>query len=115
MIRTWAVTKRFGSTLAVDAVDLDVREGDRYGLLGPNGSGKTTLLSLICGDHPQAYRNDIRLFGRPRGTGESIWEIKQRIGLVRKQALRLQRQPHLVAQLNLVCGREVISPELRGC
>jgi molybdate transport system ATP-binding protein len=46
------------------------------------GSGKTTLLSLLTGDHPQAYANDMSLFGRKRGTGESIWDIKQRIGLV---------------------------------
>jgi molybdate transport system ATP-binding protein len=51
-------------------------------VLGPNGSGKTTLLSLLCGDHPQAYSNAVRLFGRDRGTGESIWEIKRQIGLV---------------------------------
>src|SRR5256714_9061203 len=49
MIRTDAVTKRFGPVLAVDGVDLDVREGDRYGLLGPNGSGKTTLVRLLLG------------------------------------------------------------------
>src|SRR5207253_9909564 len=48
----------------------------------PNGSGKSTLLSLLCGDHPQAYCNDIRLFGRQRGSGESIWEIKRNIGLI---------------------------------
>ncbi len=49
MIRTEAVTKRFGPVLAVDGVDLDVREGDRYGLLGPNGSGKTTLVRMLLG------------------------------------------------------------------
>ena len=49
MIRTHALTKRFGSILAVDHVDLDVRPGDRYGLLGPNGSGKTTVIRLLLG------------------------------------------------------------------
>ena len=49
MIRTTAVTKRYGPVLAVDEVDLDVREGDRYGLLGPNGSGKTTLVRMLLG------------------------------------------------------------------
>jgi ABC-type multidrug transport system ATPase subunit len=49
MIRTHALTKRFGSILAVDHVDLDVRPGDRYGLLGPNGSGKTTVVRLLVG------------------------------------------------------------------
>jgi molybdate transport system ATP-binding protein len=59
-----------------------VRTGERWAVLGPNGSGKTTLLSLVCADHPQAYSNEVYLFGRRRGTGESIWEIKRRIGLV---------------------------------
>jgi molybdate transport system ATP-binding protein len=59
-----------------------VRAGERWAVLGPNGSGKTTLLSLICGDHPQAYSNDITVFGRQRGAGESIWDVKRRIGLV---------------------------------
>ena len=59
-----------------------VREGEKWALFGPNGAGKTTLLSLILGDNPQAYANDITLFGKRRGTGESIWEIKRNIGWV---------------------------------
>ena len=51
-------------------------------LQGPNGSGKSTLLSLLNGDHPQAYANDIALFGKKRGSGESIWDIKQKIGII---------------------------------
>ena len=47
---------------------------------GPNGSGKTCLLNLITGDHPQCYVNDIFVFGYQRGSGESIWQIKQYIG-----------------------------------
>jgi molybdate transport system ATP-binding protein len=63
-------------------VDWRIREGERWALLGPNGAGKTTLLSLILGDNPQAYSNEIALFGRRRGSGESIWEIKRRMGWV---------------------------------
>jgi molybdate transport system ATP-binding protein len=63
-------------------VDWTVRRGEHWALLGANGAGKTTLLSLILGDHPQVYANDVRLFGQRRGSGESIWEIKQRIGWV---------------------------------
>jgi molybdate transport system ATP-binding protein len=59
-----------------------VRAGESWALLGPNGSGKTTLLSLILGDNPQVYRNDVTVFGQQRGGGESIWEIKRRIGWV---------------------------------
>ncbi|MPZ82574.1 MAG: ATP-binding cassette domain-containing protein [Actinophytocola sp.] len=49
MIVTRELTKRYGRVVAVNAVDLDVREGDRYGFLGPNGSGKTTLVRLLLG------------------------------------------------------------------
>ena len=61
--------------------------------MGPNGSGKSTLLSLICGDNLQAYANEIYLFGRRRGTGESIWDIKQKIGFVSSEFQVRYRQP----------------------
>ncbi len=51
-------------------------------LRGENGSGKSTLLSIINADHPQGYSNDIRLFGKKRGAGQTIWEIKKKIGYV---------------------------------
>ncbi len=76
------VNVRYGERAILRDLTWTVRAGERWAILGPNGSGKTTLLSLICGDHPQAYSNDLWLFGRKRGTGESIWEIKSRIGLV---------------------------------
>jgi molybdate transport system ATP-binding protein len=73
---------RHGGRAILQDVSWAVRVGERWALVGPNGAGKTTLLSLVCGDHPQAYSNDIRLFGRQRGTGESVWEVKRKIGLV---------------------------------
>ncbi len=76
------ITVRYGDKTVLDRVDWTVWEGERWALLGPNGSGKSTLLSLITADNPQAYANDLTLFGRKRGTGESIWSIKQRIGHV---------------------------------
>jgi molybdate transport system ATP-binding protein len=66
----------------LDRVSWTVRAGERWAVVGPNGSGKTTLLSLLCGDHPQAYSNNVRLFGRQRGTGETIWDVKRNVGLV---------------------------------
>jgi molybdate transport system ATP-binding protein len=72
----------YGGTPILKDVTWTVRAGERWAVLGPNGSGKTTLLSLIFGDHPQAYSNDVRVFGRRRGSGESIWEIKRQVGLV---------------------------------
>jgi molybdate transport system ATP-binding protein len=63
-------------------IDWTVRKGERWALLGHNGAGKTTLLSLITADNPQGYTNNLVLFDRQRGSGESIWDIKKRIGYV---------------------------------
>lgn len=63
-------------------LDWLVKRGEKWALTGDNGSGKSTLLSLVCADNPQSYACDITLFGRKRGSGESIWEIKQHIGYV---------------------------------
>jgi molybdate transport system ATP-binding protein len=76
------VRVRHGERLVLEGLSWTMRRGESWCIRGPNGSGKTTLLALICGDHPQAYANDIRLFGMPRGSGESIWDIKRRIGLL---------------------------------
>ena len=46
-IHTEALTKRFGSFVAVDAVTFEVRDGEAFGLLGPNGAGKTTLIRML--------------------------------------------------------------------
>lgn len=76
------VTVAYDGLTVFEDLDWSVRRGEHWCVMGPNGAGKTTLLRLIMGDHPQGYSNDIRLFGRPRGSGESIWEIKKRIGCV---------------------------------
>jgi ABC-type multidrug transport system ATPase subunit len=64
MIVTRGLTKRYGSVLAVDGVDLNVREGDRYGFLGPNGSGKTTLVRMLLG-LVYATSGEIEVLGAP--------------------------------------------------
>jgi ABC-type multidrug transport system ATPase subunit len=64
VITTSELTKRYGSTVAVDSVSLTVREGDRYGFLGPNGSGKTTLVRMLLGlVYPTS--GSIRLMDQP--------------------------------------------------
>ncbi len=92
------VTVRYDDFPILDHVTWTVRAGERWALLGPNGSGKSTLLSLICADHPQAYSNDVRLFCRRRGSGESIWEVKQRIGMVSPELHLYFTQPLSAAE-----------------
>lgn len=76
------VTIRYGNRTILDRLSWSIRQGEHWALQGRNGSGKSTLLSLICADNPQSYACDITLFGHQRGSGESIWDIKRRIGYV---------------------------------
>jgi ABC-type multidrug transport system ATPase subunit len=95
MITTRSVTKRFGAVLAVDSIDLDVRAGDRYGLLGPNGSGKTTLVRMLLG-LVYATRGEIEVLGKP--VPRKVNEILPEVGaLVEEPAA----YPHLSGRANL--------------
>ena len=76
------VTVRYKEKTILNRFSWHIRKGEKWALTGPNGSGKSTLLSLICADNPQSYACDITLFGRKRGTGESIWDIKKHIGYI---------------------------------
>ena len=67
---------------ALNDINFQVEQGQAVGIIGRNGAGKSTLLSLVTGDHPQGYSNDLTLFGRRRGSGETIWDIKKHIGYV---------------------------------
>jgi molybdate transport system ATP-binding protein len=73
---------RYGEQVVFERLDFSVAAGQHTLIEGPNGSGKSTLLEMITGDHPQAYSNDLHLFGRRRGSGETVWDIKKNVGLV---------------------------------
>ena len=70
------VSLQYGSRIILDNINWRINSAERWVLTGPNGSGKTSLLNLIFGDNPKAYHSNIRLFGKQKGTGESIWDIK---------------------------------------
>jgi len=76
------VSIKYGEKQILDQVNWQVKQGERWALTGHNGAGKSTLLSLINGDNPQAFANKITLFDQRKGSGESIWEIKKKIGYV---------------------------------
>jgi len=73
---------KYSDVVIFEQLNWTIQPAGHWQLTGPNGSGKTALLSLITGDHPQCYVNDIFVFGYQRGSGESIWQIKQFIGYV---------------------------------
>ena len=95
MITTRALTKRFGAVQAVQSVDLDIREGDRYGLLGPNGSGKTTLVRMLLG-LVYATSGEIEVLGQriPR----HLREVLPQVGALIEEPAAY---PHLSARANL--------------
>ena len=97
------VTVAFGEQAILENVNWRVMPGENWAVSGPNGAGKTTLLSLVTADNPQAYANDIRLFGRRRGSGESIWEIKSRMGHV-SSAVQIGYRTAVTAQNVVVSG-----------
>jgi molybdate transport system ATP-binding protein len=82
IVRMRDVHIRYGEKVILSHVNWQIRQGEHWALMGPNGAGKSTLLSLINGDNPQAYANDIVLFDKKRGTGESIWDIKKKTGFI---------------------------------
>lgn len=82
VLRFRDVSIRYGDRTILESLKWTVRRGEHWALTGENGSGKSTLLSIVCADNPQSYACDIDLFGRRRGTGETIWDIKKHIGYV---------------------------------
>ncbi|MBO9658196.1 MAG: ATP-binding cassette domain-containing protein [Chitinophagaceae bacterium] len=81
------VRVQYGDKVILEDIDWTVKPGECWLLSGPNGAGKSTLLSLITADNPQAYANEIYLFDRKRGSGETIWDIKKRIGYLSPELL----------------------------
>lgn len=82
VVRMKDVNISYNGKSILSNINWTIKKGERWAVAGPNGAGKSTLLSLITADNPQAYANDIWLFERKRGSGESIWEIKKNIGYV---------------------------------
>lgn len=92
IIRMDDITIRYGDRTILKNFQWVVNKGERWLLRGANGAGKSTLLSLVCADNPQSYACNFSLFGRERGTGESIWDIKKRIGYVSPELHRAYRK-----------------------
>ena len=82
----------YGGKKLFKGLNLTIYTGDHTLITGPNGCGKSTLLDILTGDNPKSYVNDLRIFGKKRGSGESIWEIKKNMGIVSPS---LHREHHI--------------------
>jgi molybdate transport system ATP-binding protein len=87
------VTIHYGDNCILNKINWTINKNEFWQLIGPNGSGKTTILSMIYGNNVKAYGQEVYLFGRKKGSGESVWEIKEKIGYFSPAMLELfQRQ-----------------------
>ncbi|HEX8014589.1 MAG TPA: ATP-binding cassette domain-containing protein [Flavobacterium sp.] len=85
----------------LDNISWTIKQGEFWQLIGPNGSGKSTILSLITGDNPKGYGQDLFLFGRKKGSGESVWEIKKQIGIYTTSMMDLFQKSHTLEEMIL--------------
>lgn len=92
------ITVKYPNHTLFENFNWTIKRGEKWVLQGANGSGKSTLLSLITADNPRAYAMNITLFDRQRGTGESIWDIKKRIGYI-------SAEMHLFFRENQTCEK----------
>ena len=88
------VTIRYGNKVIIEDLSWRINRGERWALTGKNGSGKTTIFSLIYADHPMAYSQQVYLFGKRRGTGESIWDIKSRMNYLGPEQIHFLDIPY---------------------
>jgi len=102
LIKMIDTTVQYKDVTVLDKVNWTVRQGDNWMILGPNGAGKTTLLKLILGENLQAYANEIYLFGRKKGSGENVWDIKKNIGFISSELHA--RYPRHLSAFDVVCS-----------
>lgn len=98
------LTIQYGEKKVIENLDWRINQGERWALTGRNGSGKTTLFSLIFADHPMAYSQKVYLFGKRRGSGESIWDIKKKINYLGPEQIHFLNPKGIMAS-----GRQYIS------
>lgn len=101
LIKMENVSVSYDDRKIVDNISWTIKQGEFWQLIGPNGSGKSTVLSLITGDNPKGFGQDLHLFGRKKGTGESVWDIKKQIGIFTTSMTDLFHKGHTLEEMIL--------------
>lgn len=101
IVRFHQVAVAYGAQQIVKNISWEVKQGEFWQVIGPNGAGKSTLLSLITGDNPKAFGQDIIIFDRKKGSGESIWDIKKNFGYFSTHLTELFNRNHTVEHMML--------------
>ncbi|MBA6151795.1 ATP-binding cassette domain-containing protein [Gelidibacter maritimus] len=101
LVKFYKVSVNYGEQSIVKNISWEIKHGEFWQLIGPNGSGKSTLLALITGDNPKAFGQDITIFDRKKGSGESVWDIKKNIGYFSTHLTELFERNHTVGQMVL--------------
>lgn len=93
------VNVEYDDRCILNNINWTINKNEFWHLIGPNGSGKTTILSMIYGNNVKAFRQEVYLFGKKKGSGESVWEIKEKIGYFSPAILELFKRRITVAQM----------------
>lgn len=101
LIKMENVSVSYDDRKILDNISWIIKQGEFWQLIGPNGSGKSTILSLITGDNPKGFGQNLFLFGRKKGTGESVWDIKKQIGIFTTSMTDLFQKGHTLEEMIL--------------
>lgn len=99
LVRFKDVKVSYDGRQVLQQINWTIRKGEFWQLKGPNGSGKTTLLTMITGDNVKGYGQELYLFGRKKGSGESVWDIKSKIGYLTPAMTDLFSTRHTLEQM----------------
>ena len=101
LVKMDGVTVSYNERPIVDSIFWTIQQGEFWQLVGPNGSGKSTLLSMITGENPKGYGQELYLFGKKKGSGESVWDIKKNIGTFSTSMTQMFKRNHTLEQMIL--------------
>lgn len=101
LIKMDQVSVSYDDRKILDNISWTIKQGEFWQLIGPNGAGKSTILSLITGDNPKGFGQNLFLFGRKKGSGESVWDIKKQIGIFNTAMTDLFQKSHTLEQMIL--------------